>query len=234
LSDEVTLPDQEAGVPAPGSTSPSPLFKIIIGLMLVFLVAAVAIPLAVLQPWRSSTSPSPVSSGPAFTLGQANAPVTIDIYEDFQCPICHDWYQIVYPQLRDGAIASGEAKLVFHGLSALGAESVAADRAAFAAAQQGKFWQMWTTLYDHQGPTENGGTFSDTNLRSLAQNLGLDMTRYDADFNSTAAQTYVTDESVNGHAIGITGTPTLIIAGKQYQGVSTYEVLKPIIDAARP
>jgi protein-disulfide isomerase len=206
------------------------------GLLLVFFLAAASIFLAIMQPWRTATSTTPANSA-AFTLGQANAPVTIDLYEDFQCPICHDWYQIVYPQLRDGAIASGEAKLVFHGLSALGPESAAADRAAYAAGQQGKFWPMWASLYDHQGPTENGGTFSDPNLRNLAQALDLDMARYGTDFNSSAAQAFVTNGNAEGHAQGITGTPTLIIDGDPYPGIITYQSLKTIIDAvasARP
>jgi len=168
-----------------------------------------------------------------YTLGAADAPVTIDIYMDFQCPICHDWYTTIFPSLRAGPLSSGEAKLVFHGTSAAGPESVAADKAAYAAAQQGYFWDMWTTLYDHQGADENSGAFSDANLRALAQNLGLDMTRYDADFASAAAQDFVSAGETDSHAHNITGTPTLIIAGVQYPGVGSYADLAAAIGAAQ-
>ena len=231
--EEITLPEETVETKAE-TASHSAAFKILMSLMLVLFIAAVTVSLAIIQPWRSSSSNAPsFAYSAAFTLGQANAPVTIDLYEDFQCPICRDWSQIVFSPLKAGAIAAGEVKLVFHGLSALGPESAAADRAAFAAAQQGRFWDMWAALYAHQGETENSGAFSDLNLRQLAVDLGLDLTRYDADFISTTAQTYVTDEAAHGHAIGIAGTPTLIIAGVQYPGITTYEILKPIIDAAR-
>ena len=181
-------------------------------------------------------APSPVVyagiSANGYTLGAPEAPVTIDIYMDFQCPICHDWYLTVFPALQTGALKSGEAKIVFHGTSAIGPESVSADKAAYAAEQQGRFWDMWAALYAHQG-TENSGVFSDANLRTIAQGLGLDLTRYDADFASSAAADFVTAAEADSRTQGITGTPTLVIAGVQHQGVSTYSELQAVIDAAK-
>jgi protein-disulfide isomerase len=201
------------------------------------LVAATLIGAVALRPWDKVFPATPVTFGnlPAngFTLGSTSAPVTIDIYEDFQCPICLEWYQRIFPSLRDGALASGEAKLVFHDTSALGPESVAAARAAWAAQRQGRFWDMWSALYSHQGPTENSGAFSDAALRALAAELGLDMGRYDADFASSAAADFVTASETDSHTAGITGTPTLVIAGVQHQGVGTYADLVAVIDAAR-
>jgi protein-disulfide isomerase len=202
------------------------------------LIVAVVVAVAVVRPLAgSSPSPSPVvyaginTSG--YTLGAADAPVTIDIYMDFQCPICHDWYLTVFPALETGALKSGEAKLVFHGTSAIGPESVSADKAAYAAAQQGRFWNMWAALYAHQGASENSGAFTDANLRTIAQGLGLDLTRYDADFASSAAADFVSASEADSHTQGITGTPTLVIAGVQYQGVSAYSDLQAAIDAAK-
>jgi protein-disulfide isomerase len=206
-----------------------------VGLVAVLVVAAASLGLAVARPWATSSPTATTSSSPVFNpvLGNSAAPVTIDLYEDFQCPICREWGQMVFPQLRDGAIAAGEAKLVFHGLSSLGSESEAAVRAAYAADQQGHFWDMWAALYAHQGTTENSGAFSDANLRAMAQGLGLDLARYDTDFASSAAQAVVSAGKADGKSHAITGTPTLVIAGQQYQGISTYPDLKATIDAAQ-
>jgi protein-disulfide isomerase len=204
------------------------------------IVVVVVIGALALRPWENKSLPSLSAATPGasalvkngFTLGQSGAPVTIDIYEDFQCPICREWYLNIYPQLRDGAIAAGEAKLVFHGFSFIGDESKAADRAAYAAAQQNRFWDMWATLYANQG-TENSGAFSDARLRDMAQALNLNMTQFDADFASSAASSFVLEGASEAGAAGITGTPTLIIAGVPYTGLTDYTTLKAAIDAAK-
>ena len=214
--------------------------ELLISSALALIVVAVVIGVLALRPWENKSLPSLSAATPGtpalvkngFTLGQSNAPVVIDIYEDFQCPICRDWYLTIYPQLRDGVIAAGEAKLVFHGFSFIGDESKAADRAAYAAAQQNRFWDMWATLYANQG-TENSGAFSDARLRSMAQALNLNLTQFDADFASPAAQSFVLAGASEAGAAGVTGTPTLIIAGKPYAGLTGYATLKAAIDAAR-
>jgi len=216
------------------------MLELLISSAIALAVVVIVIGALALRPWENKSLPSlsAATPGPAalvksgFVLGQSNAPVVIDIYEDFQCPICREWYLTIYPQLRDGAIADGEAKLVFHGFPFIGDESRAADRAAYAAAQQGRFWDMWATLYANQG-AENSGAFSDARLRSMAQALNLNLTQFDADFASPAAQSFVLAGASDAGAAGVTGTPTLIIAGKPYAGLTDYTTLKAVIDAAR-
>jgi protein-disulfide isomerase len=166
-----------------------------------------------------------------FTLGQGDAPLTIDIYEDFQCPVCRDWSQIIYPQLRDHEIAAGKVKLVFHGFAFIGPESAAAERAAYAAANQGRFWDMWATLYANQG-TENSGAFSDARLRTMADKLGLNLAKYDVDFASSAAADWVSAGIADAAGHNVTATPTVVIAGQAYSGVGTYSGLQAAITAA--
>ena len=207
----------------------------------VFAACAIGLVLALALFTRSGTAaplgtPAPVavSTGvPAsgFTYGQASALVTIDLYEDFQCPICREWFETIFPQLRDNEIKAGTAKLVFHGFAFIGPESAAADRAAYAAAAQGRFWDMWATLYSNQG-TENSGAFSDARLRTMAAGLNLDLVRYDADFASSAAAAWVSAGEADAAGAGVTGTPTMIIAGQSYSGVGSYAALAAVIAAA--
>jgi protein-disulfide isomerase len=210
---------------------------------LVFLFCGVGLILAVALFVRAGSgagvalgSPSPVtlrSGTPSlgFTLGQANAPLAIDLYEDFQCPVCRDWSQTIFPSLRDNEIAAGKVKLVFHGFAFIGPESAAAERAAYAAANQGRFWDMWATLYANQG-TENSGAFSDARLRTMADKLGLNLTKYDADFASSAAADWVSAGIADATGHKVTATPTVIIAGQAYSGVGAYSDLQATIAAA--
>ena len=106
------------------------------------------------------------------TCGDANAPVTIDLYADFQCPYCAQ-FDPVLQQLGPNYIDTGKVKLVFHDFAFIGAESDAAAQAAMCAGDQDKFWMFANDLYQHQG-AENSGVFSSSNLKKLAVAAGLD------------------------------------------------------------
>ena len=165
----------------------------------VALVAGLALVGAILffnQPKVAPVSVSPASApagipSTGHILGNAAAPVTIDLFEDFQCPACSQWGQNVFPTLAHNELASGRAKIVFHAFAFIGQESKDAGRAAWAAEQQGRFWDMWATLYANQGLHENGGAFTRDRLLAMADTLGLDATRFAADFDSADATAFV-------------------------------------------
>ena len=202
------------------------------------IVVAVAIALGG-APAKSSTGSSSVGivHAPAGipaegnVLGRADAPVTIDLYEDFQCPACESWSQTVFPHLATGELARGTVKLVFHNLAFLGPESEAAAHAAYAAGQQGHFWDMWATLYGNQG-RENGGSFSRDRLIEMGSGLGLDVARFTTDMDSAAAVSALSTSTASANAASITSTPTLVIAGQAYAGVKPYANLATIVAAA--
>ena len=121
-----------------------------------------------------ATSVSPVAAAVAdlpadgYTLGRADAPVTVHLYEDFQCPACRHWGTTVFPSLAANELASGRAKLVFHDFPFIGPESFIAAGAGQAAARQDGFWDLWATIYANQGP-ENSGALSKERLVGMAR-----------------------------------------------------------------
>ena len=191
----------------------------------------------------TSAPKAPVSSGIAvvrapagiptdgYVLGKADAPVTIDLFEDFQCPACEAWGSGVFPRLASNELTNGTAKLVFHTMAVIGAESIAAAHAGYAAKEQGRFWDMWATLYGNQG-AENRGSFTRERLVEMATELGLDVPKFEADMDSPAAAAALTASIGEADAAGVTSTPTLVIAGKPYTGVGTYPELAATIAAA--
>jgi protein-disulfide isomerase len=166
-----------------------------------------------------------------FALGRAEAPVTIDIYEDFQCPACEAWGQNVFPSLAANELANGTARVVFHDMAFLGPESTDAGRAAYAASRQGRFWDMWATLYSNQG-RENSGAFSRVRLIAMADQLGLDAKRFEADMDSSAALAAIDASRSDAGRAGVTSTPTLIIDGQRVVGAQTYADVAAAISAA--
>jgi protein-disulfide isomerase len=164
-------------------------------------------------------------------LGRAQAPVTIDLYEDFQCPACEAWGRTVMPSLAANELEPGLVKVVFHDVAFLGRESTEAGRAAYAAAQQGRFWDMWATLYANQG-RENSGAFSRDRLMAMADRLDLDVTRFQADMVSPAALASIDASRAQAGRAGVTSTPTLIIEGQQLVGLRPYADLAAAIATA--
>jgi protein-disulfide isomerase len=113
----------------------------------------------------------------------------------------------------------------------LGPESTDAGRAAYAAAQQGTFWDMWATLYANQG-RENSGAFSRARLIAMADRLGLDVARFVADMDSSAAQEAIDASRADATRADVTSTPTLIVDGQPFVGVQPYPDLAAAIAAA--
>ena len=165
-------------------------------------------------------------------LGQADAPVTIDLYEDFQCPACRHWGEVVFPSLASNELADGTARIVFHDFAFIGPESFAAARAGHAAANQNRFWDLWSTLYANQGP-ENGGTLTTTRLVEMARGLGLDVDRFTADMALGAAGPAVDASNAAAHELGVNSTPTVVIDGRLLVGASYEEIAAAVADAAR-
>lgn len=203
------------------------------------LLAGMAI-IAVLAFARSQPTSEPsvvAASGPAglvndgTILGRKDAPIAIDLYEDFQCPACLRWGADVFPSLARNELASGRARLVFHGYPFIGPESRDAEKAAWAAGQQGRFWDMWATLYANQGLRENAGAFSRDRLFAMADAIGLDGGQFAHDFDAPGAAAAVSDGIREANSAGIQSTPSLRVNGNTLVG-ATYPDLAAAIAAA--
>ena len=118
------------------------------------------------------------------TLGDANAKVTIDVYEDFRCTGCFAFRTEIEPTIETNYVANGKAKLVYHDFITIdqyhnSTESRDAANAALCAADQGKFWPMHDWLFANQSPRELNGFFTLDRLVGLGREVGLDMTTYE-------------------------------------------------------
>jgi protein-disulfide isomerase len=216
--------------------------RIGLGTVTVAALGAGALLVAVLLILGAQSKPAPASvfaaAAPAgrpaegYVLGNAAAPVTIDLYEDFQCPACERWGQNVFPSVARNEIAAGTARLVFHSYAFIGPESEGAARASWAAAAQGRFWDMWATLYANQGLRENGGAYTRERLVLMADAIHLDAARFAVDLDSPAAAKWVADSSAESAAAGINSTPSLKIDGVLFTGSTYPELSAAIADAA--
>jgi len=146
------------------------------------------------------------------TLGSPNASVTIVEFGDYQCPTCDEWYRSQEGQLIQKLVTTGKAKLVWRDFDYYGPDSVSASEAAYAAGEQGKFWQFHDLLFQNQ-QVPNSGWASKQNMETFAQQLGLNMTEFDQSFNSGKYDSLVNLNHSLGVQAGISETPTFFLIG---------------------
>src|SRR5512135_208540 len=112
-------------------------------------------------------------------LGDPAAPVTIEVWADYQCPYCGLQARGVEPSIERTLVEPGEARLVFHDFAFLGQESIDAAVASRCAGRQGAYWYYHDLLFSSQ-QGENQGAFARESLLSLAGFAGLDQASFTA------------------------------------------------------
>lgn len=145
-------------------------------------------------------------------LGSKDAPVTIFEFGDFQCPSCRAWFLSEEPQIIQRLVNTGQAKLVWKDFDFYGPDSRYASAAAYAAGEQGKFWEFHDILYKNQ-QTPNSGWASRANLVRFAQTLGLNMTEFNQSFDSGKYDSLIQSNFNDGEQLGASGTPTFFVVG---------------------
>jgi protein-disulfide isomerase len=167
-------------------------------------------------PLPSVTVPTPIAAGiprDGQTLGSSTAPVSLETWEDFQCPACGNFSRTVAPVIIERYVATGKVKLTFHDLAFLGQESLDAASAARCAEQQGKFWEYQTLVFANQNG-ENQGWFTRDRLEAFAAAAGLDAAAWAACYDGGSQRQAVIDATTAGQKAGIQSTPSLAINGQ--------------------
>jgi protein-disulfide isomerase len=166
--------------------------------------------------------------------GDSAAPVTIDLWSDFQCPVCGHFARDFEPLLRSTYIADGTVRLVYHDYAFIGQESIDAAAAARAAeALGGSFWAYHDLLFANQGARENGGAFTRSRLADIAVAAGLDRAVFQTALDDPEYTRQVLTETQQGSGLGIQQTPTLIVGGVAYPGVPQWDQFKALIEKAK-
>lgn len=143
--------------------------------------------------------------------GPSQASVTLIEYADYECSYCIMAYPVVEKVIRD---RSKHLRYVFRHLplTQLHPHALNAARAAEAAAQQGKFWEMHALLF------RNAGRLRSEDLLSLAAELKLDSTRFESDLFSPTVTDRVSHDLDQAAESGVTGTPAFFINGERFTG----------------
>ncbi len=166
-------------------------------------------------------------------LGDPQAPVVVEIFEDFQCPACARYTESVESVIVDEYVASGQVYYVFHQYPFIGRESAQAAIASLCAADQGRFWDYHDILFANQ-TGENVGAYLDQRLIAFAESLGMDMSAFRSCFSSDQHEQTIQAEFQRGTELGVSGTPSVFVNEVQVSPgfVPSLEQLTGAIDQA--
>jgi protein-disulfide isomerase len=149
--------------------------------------------------------------------------VEIVVFSDFQCPFCGQFAQPISQLIAEGvpgvptSVKFKNFPLTFHANAQLAAQ------AALAAGEQGKFWDMHDLIFANQAALQRDDLLRD------AQKLGLDMDRFRKDLDSGRLKQEIAREQAEGAKLGVTGTPTFFLNGKEYVGARSFDQLKDLV-----
>jgi protein-disulfide isomerase len=167
------------------------------------------------------------------TLGESVAPVTVYLYEDFQCPVCGQFSRETFPEMVDRSVRGGEVKVISEPLTFIGPDSVPAARAALAAGEQDRYWPYAQLLFENQGK-ENSGYVTDEFLKSQAQDTpGLDVGEWSSDLKGSSVTKQLQVVQAQAQSAGVDATPTLIFSGpggqRKLVGLQDYDQVSQAI-----
>lgn len=167
-------------------------------------------------------------------LGSENAPVTLIVYSDYQCPFCAKFFAESEAKIKAEYVKNGQVKLVHRNFAFLGEESVLSAEAAECAKEQGKFWDYHDALFAEEvkDARENNGNLKKELFMKLAQNLSLDSKKFEECINTRRYRSLVEEDVNQAASVGVESTPTIFVNGLEIRGAQPYQEFKSAIDRA--
>ena len=176
-------------------------------------------------------------------LGNANAPVTIIEYGDYQCPYCNLFFTETQPFIVQNYVNAGKVRMIFRNFivndrTSSQHESHDAALAAECAKDQNKFWDFHDALSQlefkdetvNPQTAENNGNLNRNAFMTIAKTLGMDQNKFASCFDSGQYSANVQQESDQAAKYGMNSTPTFFINDQQIVGALPYSDFKTEID----
>lgn len=168
-------------------------------------------PPALTPPGLTPPALTPPVSQRDHVIGSAGARVTLVEYGDFECPHCGALHPVIQAALK---AFGGNLRFAFRHfpLRSSHPHALAAAKAAEAAGEQGRFWEMHDRLFLRQTQLE------DEDLRRHARKIGLDVTRFERELTARTHESRIREDLASAARSGAGGTPSLFINDELHQG----------------
>ncbi len=145
------------------------------------------------------------------SLGRDDAPLTLRIYTEPQCPYCREWSASTFPVVVDNFVRNGKLRVEFRGMAFVSSDSVRGLRTLFALGEQNKLFEGESLLYANQG-TEGSGWLSAAFLtRMVAAIPGVDTAKLERDISGKNVAAEIDKANAQASAAGVNSTPTIFV-----------------------
>jgi protein-disulfide isomerase len=174
------------------------------------------------EPASDASARVQIAVGSAPTVGPASAPVTLVVFSDFACPYCAravDTLDALEARYGDELrIAFKNRPLPMH------ERAPQLARAALAANEQGRFWELHDLLFD------GARTHQKVDVEKAAEQLGLDVRRFRTDLADPRLAERVEADNAEAVRLDVRGTPTFFVNGRRVTGAQPVTVFRELID----
>ncbi|MGE5541141.1 MAG: DsbA family protein [Bacillota bacterium] len=169
-------------------------------------------------------------------IGDPNAPVTIAFWFDYQCPFCKQFEENVASQLYENYVKTGKVKIVFKDFQFLGQDSMTGAEFARAMweAYPDHFYEWYQAMFNAQDDEGDQGFGDLDSIKALTAKIqGVDVNKVVALMNQKKSQydAAIAADRDEGQAMGVNGTPALIVGTTLLSGAQPYATVAPLIDA---
>ncbi len=169
-------------------------------------------------------------------IGSANAPVTIALWFDYQCPFCKQFDLAVVSQLNDTYVKEGKVKVVFKDFQFLGQDST--DGARFGRAMweayPDHFYQWYMAMMEAQDDEGDEGFGDLESIKTLTAKIpGVDVAKVAALVEQKKSQydAAIAADRAEAQKLGLNSTPSTIIGTSLLTGARPYAEVAALIDA---
>ena len=160
--------------------------------------------------------------------GPENAKVTIVEFSEFQCPYCKQYNDTSYSQIM--ADYGDKIRYIFRDYPLpMHNHAQEAAEASRCAGEQGKFWEYHDKLFVEQAIWTALATTTES-FNNYATTLGLNAGQFSSCLSSGKYKEEVKNDAALGQKVGVSGTPSFFINGRQLVGAQPYEAFKTIIE----
>ncbi len=159
----------------------------------------------------------------SFVAGNAKGDISMVEFFDYNCGFCKRAFGDVLSILE----SDKKLRLVVKEFPILGPGSVFASRAAIAAKEQGKYWDLHVALMQSRGSLDEGKVIS------IAEKVGLDVKKLRADMASPRVTAEIEETYALANKLGVNGTPAFIIDDKLIPGALGLQALQQQVASVR-
>lgn len=198
------------------------------------------------KPAAAESLPAPMK-----TIGTKSAPITMEVFSDYQCPACRGFFENTLRYMINDYVASGKVYLVHRDFPLpMHPYSMDAARWANAAARIGRFETVDAALFDNQDKWTKDGTMEQyistalgpTDFKRVQKLVAGCLTQTPGNTGAAATghscelDTFIQQDQALGKQVPVNSTPTIIITykGQRYppmSGIFTWPIMKQYLDS---